>query len=173
MSNHSYYITKLKKSRTTIFALLCAALFAAAFTVTLRAGADTETTVWIMCQPGDWVHVRRRASTKSESLGRLEAGDPVVFTGGTKDGFIRAKVSLEENEGWIYAGYVSAEKPVNMGGADYVVRADGRVACRKCIDGARRCWVVDGSRVSVYWMTGEWAVTNKGFIRSEYLKEWK
>ena len=172
--NRNYYITKLKEKRTALFAFAMAVLFVFVFSAQLRAGAEPKAiNAWIMCQPGDWVNVRAGASRKSASLGMLEAGDKVTFTGETKNGFLKVRVALEESEGWIYAGYVTDQEPVNMGGADYVVETSGRVACRKCIHGERRCWVVDGSRVRVWWMNDEWAVTNKGFIQSQYLRRWE
>lgn len=163
----TYYITEKKKKLALIIAAVL--VFAAAFSAEFcRAGADLQ--VWVICQPGDEVNVRARATRKSESLGRLTTGDAVLFDGTTRDGFCRVKVPLEEPEGWIHAGYLSTEKPVDMGGALYEVRASGRVAARKYIHGPRRCWVVDGSLVNVYWMAGEWAVTSKGFIQAEYLE---
>lgn len=169
--NRNYYTTKLKEKRTALFAFAMAVLFVAVFSAQLRAGAEPKAiNAWIMCQPGDEVNVRARATRKSESLGRLTTGDVVLFDGTTRDGFCHVKVALEEPEGWIHAGYLSTEKPVDMGGALYEVRASGRVAARKYIHGPRRCWVVDGSLVNVYWMTGQWAVTNKGFIQAEYLE---
>ena len=169
--NRNYYTTKLKEKRTALFAFAMAVLFVFVFSAQLRAGAEPKAiNAWIMCQPGDWVNVRAGASRKSASLGMLEAGDKVTFTGETKNGFLKVRVALEESEGWIYAGYVTDQEPVDMGGALYEVRASGRVAARKYIHGPRRCWVVDGSLVNVYWMAGEWAVTSKGFIQAEYLE---
>ena len=132
---------------------------------------DGTTTMWIMCQPGDYVHARSGPSTKRESLGRLETGDHVEVDGRTKHGFAHVQeLGLEESDGWIYAGYLIDEEPRDARGMVYTVTANGRVACRKCIDGERRCWVVDGSQVKVYWYTSEWAVTNKGFIMTMYLE---
>lgn len=127
---------------------------------------------WIICQPGDWVHARDRASTKSESLGMLVTGDRVKIDGHNRNGFMHViDLRLEETEGWIYAGYLVTEEPVDMGGELHWIRANGRVACRKYLDGPRRCWVIDGSTVKVYYMGGGWAVTNKGFIQSEFIGE--
>ena len=131
-------------------------------------GADA----WIICQPGDWIHARDRASTKSESLGMLVTGDRVTIDGKNRNGFMHViDLRLEQTEGWIYAGYLVTEEPVDMGGEARRIRANGRVACRRYVDGPRRCWVVNGSTVKVYYMGGGWAVTNKGFIQAEFIGE--
>ena len=142
-----------------------------AIAVVAQAATDKDTvTAWVVCQPGDYVNVRLKPTTKSESIGRFETGYTAEVTGKTKDGFAHVKVSLEYDEGWIHAGYLVFDEPVWKAGALYVVRSNGRVACRKYVDGPRRCWVVDGSTLQVFWMAGEWAVTNKGFIKSEFIQ---
>ena len=140
------------------------------FIITAEAEAGT-TDAWIICQPGDWVNARRRPSGKSESLGRLEPGDQIRVTGKTKNGWAEAKVSLEEDTAWIWGGYIVFDEPEAMQGRSMTVRADGRVACRKCIEGDRRCWIVDGCTVRVHYLTSAWAVTDRGFIKAEYLAE--
>ena len=92
------------------------------------------------------------------------------MNGKTKNGFAQAEVLLEESEAWIYAGYISFEEPEWRGGESRIIQANGRVACRKYIDGPRRCWVTDGSWVRVWWQTEEWSVTDKGFIRTEFIE---
>ena len=167
------YITKAAFRKAMIFMLALLIGAAAGYMnylfITAEADAGTST-AWILCQPGDWVNVRRRASTRSESLGRLETGDTVRITGKTKDGFAHALVSLEEAEGWVFGGYLVFDEPVPMDGRTATVRSSGRVACRKCVEGGRRCWVNDGDQVSVFYRTAEWCVTNKGFIKTEYLE---
>lgn len=160
-----------KKALIWIIVLALAAGFIGE-TVRIRAEAEDMTAAgWVICQPGDYVNARRKASTRSESLGRLEAGYPLRLTGKTKNGFAQVTgLSLEETEGWVYAGYIVFDEPVWIG-KTMTIRANGRVAARKCADGERRCWVTDGSTVTVYWMAGEWSVTSKGFIRTEYIGE--
>ena len=148
------------------FALIASVIFASG----ISWAEDGTTTMWILCQPGDYVHARSGPSTRRESLGRLVTGDHVEVDGQTKDGFAHvARLCLEEDVGWIYAGYLIEEEPKDAKGMVYTISANGRVACRKYIDGPRRCWVVDGSQVKVYGYTSQWAVTNKGFIRTEFV----
>lgn len=142
-----------------------------AIAVVAQAATSKDTvTAWVVCQPGNYVNVRLKPSTKSESIGRFETGYTAEVTGKTRNGFAHVKVSLEYDEGWIHAGYLVFDEPVWMEGAMYTVRSNGRVACRKYVDGPRRCWVVNGSTLQVFWIAGEWAVTNKGFIRSEFIQ---
>ena len=148
------------------FALIASMIFASG----ISWAEEGTTTMWILCQPGDYVHARSGASTRRESLGRLVTGDHVEVDGRVKDGFAHvARLALEEDEGWIYAGYLIEEEPKDARGMVFTICANGRVACRKYIDGPRRCWVVDGSQVKVYGYTSQWAVTNKGFVRTEFV----
>lgn len=164
---------KSKKRKAVIF---CAAILA--FCIGWIIGTCEQiideskgTEVWIICQPGDWVHARDRASTKSESLGMLMTGDSVIIDGKHRNGFMHVTdLRLEQAEGWVYAGYLIDEKPEDLGGAKGVIRANGRVMCRKYVDGPRRCWIDSGAEVKVYYMGGGWAVTNRGFIKSEFVE---
>ena len=47
--------------------------------------------------------------------------------------------------------------------------AEGRVAARKWIEGPVARWIQPGETVTVFWMSSEWAVTDRGYIRSEYI----
>jgi len=124
-----------------------------------------------MCQPGDYVNARMSPSTRSESVARLETGDAFEIDGRSKNGFMYApSFPCENGEAWVYAGYIVTEQPQSACGKLYRIKSNGRVACRKHIEGPRRCWVVDGSEVKVWGFTSEWAVTNKGFIQSRYIE---
>lgn len=161
----------MRKERNTGLILLWVIVAILGVLNIARAVTERDTvTAWVICQPGDYVNARARPTTKSESIGRLETGDAVELDGETKDGFAHSDpIHMENGDGWIHAGYLVFDEPEWKAGALYRVDANGRVACRKYIDGPRRCWVVDGSHVQVFWLTAEWAVTNKGFIRTEYL----
>lgn len=156
---------------TALAALILFTVFMLGYADVVASADSTTAKAWIMCQPGDYVNVRERASRKSDSFGRLDTGSALRVTGETKDGFAKCEVALEQSQGWIYAGYIVFEEPVSMNGRKMVIRSNGRVACRKCIEGQRRCWAYDGDEVSVWYMADGWAVTNKGFIRTEFLQE--
>lgn len=172
MKTHRKAISNLRY--WTIYAVIMAIVLGATWQIGMRwlERAEAETTIdgWIICQPGDYINARRRASRKSESLGRLETGDRISLDGITENGFCHVvHLGMEESEGWVYVGYIVLDEPevVNQLG---MIRADGRVACRKYVEGPRRCWGHEGEIVSVYYRSSEWTVTNKGFIRSEYVE---
>ena len=128
---------------TALAALILFTVFMLGYADVVASADSTTAKAWIMCQPGDYVNVRERASRKSDSFGRLDTGSALIVF----------------------------EEPVSMNGRKMVIRSNGRVACRKCIEGQRRCWAYDGDEVSVWYMADGWAVTNKGFIRTEFLQE--
>ena len=67
---------------------------------------------WVMCRPGDFVNVRAKPGTKAEVIGRFDCGDAFMTDWETRDGWIHAvELGLEETEGWIHLGYVSAWEP--------------------------------------------------------------
>ena len=150
---------------------IAAVIIILAAVAAFAAAQAEEMDCWVMCQPGDYVNARRAPSTRSESIARLECGDPIEVNGESRKGFLYCPdMPNEYGEGWVYSGYVATEQPQNACGAKYTIRSNGRVACRKCIEGDRRCWVVDGSEVRVWGYTSEWAVTNKGFVKTEYIE---
>ena len=133
-----------------------------------------ESDAWVICKPGDLVNVRACPSNKSTSIGLFECGYVFRTDWEAKNGWIHAiNLSLEETEGWIYAGYVSAWEPEWKAGETAVIESDGRVACRRWCDGpridGRAGWVQPGTQIQVFYWTPEWSVTNRGYLRSEYL----
>ena len=124
--------------------------------------------VWILCQPDSFVNIRAKPSTRSSAEGYLMCGDKVQFTGKTENGFLHCICSNELGEGWVYCGYVVLDEPIEVN-EKRLIEANGRVACRRTITGNRRCWVVNGSEVNVYWESDEWSVTDKGFIMTEFI----
>lgn len=136
--------------------------------VTFAEGNELET-VWILCQPDSYVNVRARPTSRSEETGYLECGDSVETDGRKKNGFLHVFPSTEAGEGWISIGYIIYEEPERVW-KEMMVVAKGRVNARKTVGGKRRVWVKPETIVMVYWM-GDWAVTNKGFIKSEFLSD--
>lgn len=168
------HYTTSERKRIAVYAAILAVLCVIVWTVASgiqRARAEEATIrVWIMCQPGDWVNARKAPSTRSDSVARMETGDSFEIDGRAKNGFMFSpNLPCENGEAWIYAGYIVTEEPQNACGRTYTIETNGRVACRKYIEGPRRCWVVNGSTVKVYAYTSEWAVTSKGFVQSRYI----
>lgn len=135
------------------------------------AEEDTFDVVYILCQPDSYVNIRARPSSRSEETGYFQCGDSVKTDGKKKNGFLHVFPSNETGEGWVSLGYVICEEP-EMVWRKMEIVAKGRVNARKTVNGKRRTWVKPGTIVMVYWI-GDWAVTNKGFIKSEFLEDIK
>lgn len=128
-----------------------------------------DQTVWVLCQPGSYVNIRSRPSGRSDAVGYADCGEAFDTDGISKNGFLHVYASIENGEGWISKGYLVYEKPAFIS-RKMTVSGRGRVNARKTINGKRRCWVKPGDVVTVYWIA-EWAVTSKGFIKTEYLAD--
>ena len=169
----------MKKSGKARFILIVAALAVivgcAGFLIGnagISAAAERATVrAWVICQPGDYVNLRSKASRSSMQVGRLDCGDEIELDGETRNGFARV-VNLTIDtpaEVWIHTGYLVFDKPEWYGDSMAVV-GNARVAARKCCDGEVRRWMKPGTEVYTYYRSDEWCVTNRGFIKSEYLE---
>jgi len=139
--------------------------------LTSPAYADGETyDCWVLCQPGDYVNIRRSASKRSEITGYATSGMKFETDWVEKNGFIHLVGVTEYGDGWIHKGYVVFYEPEEAD-REMVITGKGRVAARKTIDGDRRKWLKPGDRVTVYRISDEWAVTSAGFIRTDFLGE--
>lgn len=129
--------------------------------------------VYAICKPGDFVNVRATPKKNGEVVGRFDCGDKLRTDWETQNGYLHVFVSLEVDEAWIHLGYVSAWEPEWKAGETAVIVSDGRVACRRWCDGpridGRAGWVQPGTQIQVFYQTQEWCVTNRGYIRTEYL----
>lgn len=165
----------MKKLMKQILILgVLAVLFATAYTVQtarITAKADGQTvTAWVMCQPGDYVNCRPGPSRKGDSIGRLETGYRLEVTGKTKNGFAQCHVSLEQETGWVHAGYIVFQEPVWID-KDMTITTESRVAVRKWKDGERTKWMYSGDAIHIYWKADGWAVTNRGWVQTQYITE--
>ena len=126
---------------------------------------------WVLCS--DYVNIRRSPYKESMEVGRLDAGDEFETDGKIRNGFIRVLGVGEDDDGWIFAGYTSEDRPENVDGR-YVCVAKVRAACRRWADGPRikgkTGWIYNGTNVRVYWMAGTWSVTSRGYIKTEWLE---
>ena len=133
-------------------------------------GEEPLATCWVMCKPGSYVTVRSKPGKKSEERGYLECGDSFRTDGESVDGWIRCYGAGEG--GWVYAGYVVTEKPQKIG-ETYVCSATKQAACRKWMAGPKvdgRPWIRNGETCQVFCMADGWAVTSRGYIKSEWLE---
>ena len=133
-------------------------------------GKAEEYNAWVMCK--GYVNLREEPNKKSRTCGFLDAGDGFVTDGKTKNGFLHV-LDAGECSCWVYAGYVVRSQPT-MVNEYYVVVAKQQVLCRKCVGGrrikGRLGWMKNGSRVRVYWISEDWALTARGYIRTEWLE---
>ena len=158
------------------FAVIAAVAFDAVGTLlqlmASEAEADSmETECWVFCQPDGIVNVRSQPKKNSAEIAWAVCGTKMTTNGKIRDGYMYVyDMAAETTAGWISTKYVVFEEPKAVG-AEMIIRAEGRVACRKCMDGKIVKWYRDGDRVNVYWLADGWAVTDKGYIRYEYLEE--
>lgn len=124
---------------------------------------------WVICQPGSEVLIREKPGKRAEVVGAAAGGSRMRTDWREKNGWLHlVDVNNETGEGWISERYIVFTEPEKVDG-EMVITGKGRVACRKWIDGKRSGWIQPGQTVTVYWKSDEWAVTSRGFIKSEYL----
>lgn len=131
--------------------------------------ADELHEAWVICQPGDYVNVRNKATRKSASCGYLECGDSFLTDGKTKNGFVRCYGIGEAGEGWIHSGYVVYDEPIKVNRMGYSV-SNGKLFSRRYIGGKTLHILHNLDEFKVYWWTEEWCVTDKGFIKSKFIE---
>ena len=127
------------------------------------AWADT---VFVLCQPDSFVYVRAFPKKGSEMAGYAELGDALETDGITRNGFLL--VYGFEGDAWINKGFVT-DSPVTIVTLKTQIMSKGRVACRRSINGTRRKWLKNGSEVVIFAFADDWAITDKGFIQTQYL----
>lgn len=127
------------------------------------AWADT---VYVLCQPDSFVYVRQFPKKGSEMAGYAELGDALETDGIKRNGYLL--VYGFEGDAWINLGFVT-ESPVTKVTLKTQIMSKGRVACRRSINGTRRKWLKDGSEVVIYALSDDWAITNQGFIQTQFL----
>lgn len=137
------------------------------------AGADAVdnlTEAWILCQPDSEVNLRASPSKSGRVEGRLFAGDLVLLDGKKHGDWVHAVgIPCEAGEGWINRGYVTEYYAELV--EDYRCTVNRKqVNARYCIGGKLRRKLRKGAEVSVYVMSGEWAVTSAGFVKTEFLE---
>ena len=131
--------------------------------ICVSAFADT---VYVLCQPDSFVYVRMFPKKGAQEAGYAELGQALETDGIKKNGYI--KVGGYEGDAWIHKGFVT-EYPVTIITAPTEIVSKGRVACRRSINGTRRKWLKNETKITVYAFAEDWAITNQGFIKTVYL----
>lgn len=127
--------------------------------------------VWVLCDPDSYVTLREGPGKKKPEFGGLLCGAEIWTDNVSRNGFLHVlELPAEETEGWISSRYIVYDRPVELN-QRRVISADGRVACRKWVDGKITGWIHDGDQLTVWWMSDSWAVTSRGYIQTKYIGE--
>ena len=138
---------------------------------TVASAERIQEEVWVLCMPDSEVNVRERPKKTGQIFGGAMCGACMWTDNVKKNGYLHVlDLAAESDTGWISARYVVYDEPVEVN-AVMEIRSDGRVACRRWINGKINSWIMNGDRLTVYWMSPSWAVTSRGYIRSEFLTE--
>ena len=153
-----------RKAFITILLLLASALFIVLTIIQSAYGED----FYILCRTK--VNIRSKPRKDSAVVAWIECGQMVHTDGKEKNGFVHVvDLPAEITEGWIYSGYLVDEPPVIR-----TFRAEvweGSVIARSSIGGKRLQKLREGRTVTVYARTHTYAVTNKGYIMCDWLRE--
>lgn len=159
--------------RTVFEILLLGACIMAAFLCLKGVGiAEEENYIegYILCKEHDLINVRRTPSKKGEEIGLFQCGQKLYLDGKEKNDYMHVcNLTLELTDGWVYKGYIVFDEPVKVD-SEYKVISPQRLAVRKYVDGKIIKWLKPKSIVDVVYITKEWAVTNKGFIKRKFLE---
>ena len=168
--NRMYCNTNSALTKVLVIVLAAVLLFAS-YTVATeidRAHAEEITTPgFILCK--SYVLIRMAPSRKAPEIGQLDPAELIEIDGKTTDGFAHIVAPCD---GWVWAGYITFSEPKQVNTAA-TVTAPKRVYCRKWCDGPQveeRPYLISGSEVKVYWLSNDWAITNRGFVRTEWLE---
>lgn len=156
------------KERTILIILII--IFATLAMVAIGASARAEDEYYVLCRPGSVVNVHTKPKKDSMVSAWVECGQRIGTDGKEKNGFVHVTgLPSEEPDGWIYAGYLVDEEPLIR---TYKAEVwEGPVIARSCVDGKQKCILRDGKTVTVYAKTHVWAVTSKGYIMCDWLRE--
>ena len=155
MKDLFYEVTKMKKCIAIMFLLICIC------SITL---ADTK---YVLVQTE--LNVRSKPSLGSNIYGRLFTGDIVQVTKTYHEWCYLEGLHSEEGCGWISSKYIVDDPVTQMNNVPAVIQANGRVAIRDSVNGKRISWVHSGDIVYVYGTSDSWTVTNRGYIKTQYL----
>lgn len=133
------------------------------------AAFDGVDEYFIICTPGTSVNVRISPNAHAEVIGSKFFGDQ-VFVDKEKNGFVHiTNLNSEYTEGWISKGLLTDDKPIEVNAAAVIV-SNARVAGRKYVNGKVIKWLKNGMEVMIYAASEEWCVTDKGYIKREFIE---
>lgn len=141
------------------------AIFLLLFVLLLWANSKADTK-YVLVQSE--LNVRSRPSLGGEIHGRLFTGDCVEVEKTYHEWSFLKNLPSEEACGWVSSNYL-VNSPVTEMNCQAIVSANGRVALRKSVNGDRKSWANPGDILTVYGKSDVWSVTNKGYIKTEFL----
>ena len=158
-------------------AIILAILITAVFLLLVVFLKDTglaeplQEEVWVLCMPDSYVTLRTGPGKSKPEFGGCQCGAKFWTDGKQQNGFLHVlEVPAENDTGWISARYIIYDRPEEIN-QRRVITGKGRVACRKWVAGKVKDWIMPGDTLTVYWMSASWAVTSRGYIKSEYIGE--
>ena len=158
----------MKKLLILLIALICLTGAALAEEDDPWEGMDR---VFVLCQPDSYVTVRSSPKKAYNEIGYGWAGNEYYTDWKERNGYLHIYGTFEAGEGWIKKNYVSIWEPeIYPEGKTFTV-AVKKVNCRQYIGGRRKGTLKKGAEVTVWVESAEWCVTNRGYIRTEYLEE--
>ena len=132
-------------------------------------GLAEDQEVWVLCQPQSYVSLRCGAGKTKGYIGGASCGSKMLTDGKIKNGFLHVyDLHAEDSSGWISIRYIVYDEPIELMEQMKIV-SDGRVAARSWINGKIIKWLKNDDVITVYWASDEWSITNKGYIKSEFI----
>ena len=167
-------IISIKKRYVVIMAVaLCIMMAIYCANIITATAQGTRFTAWVLCTPTGSVNVRSRPDVSGQKTGRLYLGDEITVdsTTKTRNWVHSADLATEDGHGWVSAQFVTVD-PVDLTQRRMVVDANGRVAVWETMSmRGRTGWIYPGEALTVYAISGEWAVIGQGFVHLGYLME--
>lgn len=161
-----------KNDRETLLLIVAFALlvFIIMFNIIKAIGEEEYTDAYIFCQPGSAVSVRENPRKTSFAGGELTIGDVVHLDGKKRNGYYHCvNMANETGDGWVSCKYIVFDEPVYIN-REATVISKGRLAARNTINGKVKRWLKPQSTLTVYYMTEEWCVTDKGYVKTKYME---
>ena len=150
--------------------LLAAVIYAAISLIHSISFADSNAKAYILCKPADYVYARAKPDRNSDATGRFDPCDEIYLDGKTKNGFAHIAYPSLDGDGWIYTGYIVFDEPKALHGQEAIVNSNAPLLVRKNIVGETVKRLTNGHELQVFYWSDEWAVTNYGFVSTEWIE---
>ena len=123
---------------------------------------------WVICNAESYVNIRSEPKKSAEQTGYALTCWELETDGKQRNGYLHVVGVTENGSGWISTHFVVYDEPTEINKKG-MISATGRVAARYSIDGKRSCWLKPGAEVFVSYISSEWAYTNRGWVKTEYI----